>query len=45
MNNGLVKADVIKIIQSAFKDLEEIQSVEYLLGVWVVIFRRKGQQE
>lgn len=42
MNNGLVKADVIKIIQSAFKDLEEIQSVEYLLGVWVVIFRRKG---
>ena len=42
MNNGLVKADIKKIIESAFTDLEEIQSIEYSLGVWVAIFKRKG---
>lgn len=42
MNNGLVKADIRKIIEGAFSDLEEIQSIEQSFGVWVAIFRRKG---
>ena len=42
MNNGLVKADIIKIIEGAYGDLEEIQSIGQSFGVWVAIFRRKG---
>ena len=38
----LKKADIVKILHSAFDDIEEIQNIHECFGVFVAIFRRKG---
>ncbi len=40
--NILLTKDIVKILKTAFVDLEEIQSVEFLFGSWVATYRRKG---